>query len=141
MEFIPEKNLLFGEPSEEDDQDYWNGEGELSFRVLSYSKGTVYPWEIEYTDYTGCVGGLIETVGIEYAINEGMLIDQDKLRVGYSYTLHGVTVIWTRGDGWTTDDDVDYYVESVTTHFELIPWIKAQWWQHFGWKLREWMNK
>ena len=40
-------------------------------------------------DYSGCVGGLNETLGIQYSLNEGIL-DVD-LKLGYTYELQGIT--------------------------------------------------
>lgn len=128
------------EPSEEDIKDYWSGEGHLEFRVLSYDKTTKYnPYEIECLDYSGCVGGLDETLGIEYAVNEGIL-DVGKLHIGCTYRVDGITVVWTRGDGWTTDDDVDYYIESVTQYAVLHQLIYAWWWHLVGHRIRNWRN-
>lgn len=124
------------EPSEEELKDYWSGEGHLIFTVISHSKEASYnPYEINYDDYSGCVGGLNETLGIDYAVNEGIL-DVGKLRLGVTYYVEDITVVWTSGDGWTTDDDVDYYVGSVKTKIHLIPFIKAWWWHLIGWRLR-----
>lgn len=136
----PEEKLLTfiqEEPTEEDIRDYWSGEGHLSFRVLSYDP-SAHPWsryEIEVLDYSGCVGGLDEQLGIDYAVNEGIL-DVGKLHIGCTYDVRGITVVWSRGDGWTTDDDVDYYVESVTQYAVLHQLIAAWWWHLIGWRIR-----
>lgn len=124
-------------PTEEEERDYWSGEGHLEFTVISHTKGKGYiPFEIDYHDYSGCVGGLDETLGIEYAVNEGIL-DVGKLRLGVTYIVHGITVQWTRGDGWTTDDDVDYYVEGeIYKRIYLSRWLSAWWWHLIGWRLR-----
>lgn len=140
LSLIPEPMLLTSiqeEPTEEDFRDYWSGEGHLEFTVISYDPDA-HPWsryEIDWHDYSGCVGGLQETLGIQYALNEGIL-DAGKLRLGVHYRLDGITCHWTRGDGWTTDDDVNYYVESVTTTLFLPTWIKAWWWHLIGWRIR-----
>lgn len=129
------------EPSDEDIQDYWAGEGHLIFKVLSHDPDKRYcPYEIEYEEYSGCVGGLDETLGIEYSVNERIL-DVGKLRVGATYHVEGITAHFTRGDGWTTDDDVEYYVESVTETIHLHEIIAAWWWQHIGWRIRQWRNQ
>lgn len=128
------------EPSEEDIRDYWSGEGHLIFRVLSYDPTATYcPYEIDWLDYSGCVGGLDETLGIAYAVNEGIL-DVGKLHIGCTYEVHGITVVWTRGDGWETDDDVDYYIESVTRYAILHQLIYAWWWHLVGHRIRKWRN-
>lgn len=129
------------EPSEEDLKDYWVGKGHLEFRVLSYDKTATYkPYEIEYLDYSGCVGGLDECLGIEYSVNEGIL-NTGKLHIGCTYRLDGITAHFTRGDGWTTDDDVEYYVESVTQYAVLHQLIYAWWWHLIGWRIRQWLHR
>ena len=83
------------EPSEEDLKDHWSGEGHLTFKVLSYDPNA-YAWsryEIEVLDYSGCVGGLDETLGIGYALNEGIL-DAGNLHIGVTYTLHEIIVVF-----------------------------------------------
>ena len=129
------------QPSDEDLKDHWCGEGHLVFKVLSYDPSTSFcPYEIDCQDYTGCVGGLDETLGIEYAVNEGIL-DCGKLRIGLTYTLTGITVHRTRGDGWTTDDDEEYEVEDVTTEVYLRDWLSAWWWHLVGHRIRNWRHK
>lgn len=137
----PEEKLLSfiqEEPSEEDIRDYWSGEGHLIFTVISYDPDA-YAWskyEIDWEDYSGCVGGLDETLGIQYALNEGIL-DVGKLKLGWTYEVNGITVVWTRGDGWTTDDDVDYYVEGeIYKRIYLSRWLSAWWWHLIGWRIR-----
>lgn len=127
--------------TEEDyEWDHWNGKGHLTFTVLSHCPESKYcPHELEYEDYSGCVGGLSETLGIEYAINEGIL-DVGKLHIGVTYHVEGITALWSRGDGWTTDDDVDYYVETVKRRIKPISFVKAWWWHLVGWKIRQWKN-
>lgn len=119
------------EPTPEEENDYWCGKGSITFKVISYDKNAE-PWarfEIEYLDYEGCVGGIGETIGIEYAINEGYIGDPSKLKLGWTYTYGDIEAFFTRGDGWSTDDDVDWYTGYVTEHFDLIEWIKA-WWRY-----------
>ncbi|CBW47015.1 hypothetical protein [Roseovarius sp. 217 phage 1] len=128
------------EPSDKEIANYWSGEGHLVFTVRSYDPNTHYcPYEIEYEDYSGCVGGLDEMVGIEYAVNEGIL-DVGKLHIGCTYEVHGITAHFTRGDGWTTDDDVEYYIESVTQYAVLHQLIYAWWWHLVGHRIRNWQN-
>lgn len=128
------------EPSEEDIADHWAGEGHLIFHVLSHTKSSKYcPYEIDYDDYSGCVGGLQETLGIDYSVNEGIL-DVGKLHIGVTYHVRGITAHFTRGDGWTTDDDVEYYVEAVTKIIYPGRFISAWWWHLIGWRIRQWRN-
>lgn len=125
-------------PSEEDERDFWNGEGSITFFVEQNIDDI---FEIEVLDYTGCVGGLQDTIGIEFYIEEYWGL-RPELKEGVTYTLGGVNVEWTRGDGWTTDDDVEYYFDSITAHWVL--WTRAKtilynlWWQNIGWKIRQW---
>jgi len=129
------------EPSEEEIADYWAGEGHLIFHVLSHTKDTKYcPYEIDWDDYSGCVGGLEETLGIDYSVNEDIL-DVGKLQIGVTYHVQGITAHFTRGDGWTTDDDVDYYVKSVTKIIYPGRFIAAWWWHLIGWRIRQWLHR
>ena len=140
MSILSPKNDEY-EPTDEDIKDHWAGEGHLIFKVISYDP-TAYLWsryEIEEIDSSGCVGGLDETIGISYAINEGIL-DVGKLHIGFTYEVHDITSHWTRGDGWTTDDDVDYYIESVTRYATLHQLIYAWWWHLVGHRIRNWKN-
>ena len=125
-------------PTPEEERDYWAGEGHLVFHVVSYDPSATYcPYEIDYDDYSGCVGGLQESLGLDYAINEGIL-DVGKLQIGMTYEVRGITVHFTRGDGWMTDDDADYYVESVTKILYPTRFIKAWWWHLIGHRIRNW---
>lgn len=142
MSILSPKNDEFYQLTEEDEKDYWSGEGHLVFRVLSYDP-SAFPssrYEIEVLDYSGCVSGLDEQISIDYAINDGIL-DVGKLTIGCTYEVHGITVVWTRGDGWTTDDDVDYYIKSVTRYAVLHQFIYAWWWHLVGWRIRNACSK
>lgn len=130
--------------SEAEEKDYWSGPGKLVFTVLTNRPGV---FEIEIEEYTGCVQGLQETIGIDYALAGGLLLDiaQEEYIEGYTYYLYPVTVKWIRGDGWMTDDDVDYYVGDWECH--QIHWyeylklrLRNAWWFNIGWKLRQWRN-
>lgn len=141
LEMIIAEEDEFYEPSDEELREHWSGEGYLEFTVISHTKGKGYiPFEIDYHDYSGCVGGLDETLGIEYAVNEGIL-DVGKLHLGVTYVVRGITVDWTRGDGWEIDDDVDYYVESVSKEVYPHRFISAWWWHLIGWRIRQWRQK
>lgn len=126
---------------DEDERDYWSGEGDLTFHVLSHDPTCNYcPYEIDWDDYSGCVGGLNETLGISYAINEG-IIDAHPLRIGMTYHVQGITVVHTRGDGWNTDDDSEYYVESVSKILYPDRFISAWWWKLIGHRIQKWKTK
>lgn len=144
MQAEEEARLLAGladelyHPTPEEEREYWAGEGHLVFHVVSYDPNLKYcPYEIECISYSGCVGGLDEILGLNYAINEGIL-DVGKLQIGMTYEVNGITVIFTRGDGWTTDDDTAYYIESVTKIIYPIRFIKAWWWELLGHRIRNW---
>ncbi len=130
------------EPSEEDMKDHWAGEGHLVFHAISHDPEAYWEkWEIDYEEYSGCVGGLDETIGISYAINKGMFIDPDEIRFGFTYTINEITVVFTRGDGWTTDDDTDYYCGEITKQFSLKLWLSCWWWHLIGHRIRNWRVK
>jgi hypothetical protein len=129
------------EMTTENERDYWSGPGHISFKVLSHTPQSFIPYEIEVIDYSGCLGGLNESLGFDYAINEGILYIDQPLRIGMTYHLHDVTVIFSRGDGWITDDNVDYYVGSITTEWHLFQWLYAWWWHFFGHRIRNWIYK
>ena len=121
----------------EDEKEYWSGKGHLVFRTVSCDPADRFPsWEIEVEEYSGCIGGLHESVGITYAINQHIL-DGPKLRLGWTYIYKDITVTFTRGDGWTTDDDADYYVGSYEEVFKLGPWLSAWWWHLVGWRFKK----
>lgn len=61
-------------------------------------------------DCTGAAGFAISYYGLfEYVLED--LIDPPE-RAGW-YVVTGMTGHFSRGDGWTTDDDTEYYFESV----------------------------
>lgn len=143
------------EPSEEDERDFWNGEGHLIFKVTANRKGdpdlfkkpTTDVFEIEIEEYSGCLGGFSEGCGIEWGLKEGYLnIAREDLFEGYIYYCTEITVSWTRGDGWMTEDDSEYYVgDMCSERLPLIPYLKLKlhnvWWFNIGWKIQEWRNK
>ena len=67
--------------------------------------------------------------------------DIKDLKEGHTYTIEKLTVTWIRGDGWMTDDDVEYEYETLKDEIQLFRFIKQKlinyWWQHIGWKLRK----
>lgn len=138
---IQEMDVDYPYPTEEEERDHWNGKGHIEFFVIQNVPGT---FEIEVLDYSGCAGGLQETLGIEYYLTEYWDL-QDEVREGVTYTLHNVTVTWTRGDGWTTDDDVEYDFELITHHATTIGYlpykIKMIWWRAVGCHIRNWRAK
>lgn len=128
------------EPSPEDERHHWNGEGFIKFYVQqNIPKNDIFEFEVE--DYDGCAGGAHETVGFDYLIKEMLGLDIAELKEGHTYTIEKLSVEWTRGDGWTTDDDVDYYFESLKDEIEWFRFIKQRiinlWWQNIGWRFRK----
>jgi len=142
-EMIAMDDLLDYHPNKEEEAEYWNGIGSLTiFVTLVIPEENIFEYEL--LDYSGCMGGAQESLGIDYLLKDMWGVDKDpdlNLREGVEYRFIGITVKWTRGDGWTTDDDVDYLMGSVHTSFKLIPWfhtkMKALWWKHIGWRLKK----
>ena len=130
------------EPTDENVADHWSGKGYIIFFVQQNIDNV---FEIEIEEYTGCAGGASETVGLEWLIHHELGIDRDKLKEGYTYTIQGLTAHFTRGDGWTTDDDVEYDYEVLTHKIQWFRYLKQKainlWWQNIGWRIREWRNK
>lgn len=126
------------EMSEEDEKGYWSGPGYIIFFVQQNIDNV---FEIEIDEYTGCAGGADETIGLEWLIHHELIIDRDQLKEGHTYTIEGLNVVWTRGDGWMTDDDVDYYYAALHDKIEPWRWFKQKvtnlWWQNIGWRLRK----
>lgn len=136
FESLPDLNAM----TAEEEADYWNGIGFLEVMILQNwkSKDEERIFEFEVIDYNGCVGGIEEAIGIDYLLTQIWCL-QDVLKEGYIYRFTGITALWTRGDGWSTDDDVDYYFGALSYKLKLWPWFKtkiaATWWKHIGWRL------
>lgn len=117
-------------PTPEEEKDYWSGPGHIVFFVEQNIEDV---FEIEIDDASGCAGGANEMVGYEYLIKEMLDIDISTLKEGHTYTIEGLNVVWTRGDGWTTDDDVDYYYSALHDKIEPWRWFKQKvtnlWWR------------
>ena len=129
--------------TETDEYEHWNGSGHIEFFVHQNVPGT---FEIDITDYSGCAGGLQETLGIEYCIEDIWCLHQAmKLREGVTYTLHDLEVTWTRGDGWCTDDDVEYDFGDITSHATAIGYlshkIKMIWWRKVQCHIRDYKEQ
>lgn len=130
------------ESSKEAERDYWEGRGHIELYV-SLNRPDVFEYEVE--DYSGCVGGAHETFcGYDYFL-EHLGIDKATMKEGCSYVIEGITVYFTLGDGWTTDDDADYDYEKITMHWKLGRWLKQwvsnAWWCNIGWRIRDWRSK
>ena len=108
---------LSADDVESDDaiKDYWSGPGKIVFRVTQNHPDC---FEIDDVESTGCAGGLQEMMGSEDAIIHMLEIDVKDLKEGATYTIHDLTVKWIRGDGWITEDDVEYYYSRITKEGE-----------------------
>lgn len=127
--------------TQEDEANYWNGVGTLKILVtLNIPSEEIFEFDI--LEATGCLCGADEIIGIDYLLKEiwGVQSYKYPFKEGMIYTFHNVSVTWTKGDGFTTDDDVDYYFGPLTytwrpwTWFKT--WISAKWWKHIGWRIR-----
>lgn len=141
-EVFTEDEDLYG-PTEEDKHNYWTGVGSITFFVQqNIDTGPYFVFEIEIEEYTGCAGGASETVGLDWLIHYELGLDSAKFKEGLTYTIHGLTAYFTRGDGWMTDDDVEYNFEIITYKIEWFKYLKQKvtnlWWQNIGWRIREW---
>lgn len=129
------------QPSPEEERDHWNGRGGIVFRVDQNIKDC---FEMEVLDYWGCVGGMEETIGVQYYIEDIWGLTPE-LKEGVTYTIKGVTVDWIRGDGWEIDDDVEYDFEEIIPEWKFWPRMKTMiynlWWQNIGWRIRTWRMK
>ena len=137
------------EPSETDgwdeeaEKNHWNGIGSLTiFVTLIIPEDNIFEYEL--LDYSGCMEGAQEILGIDYLLKDMWRVDKDpdlNLREGVEYRFIGITVEWIQGDGWTTDDDVDYLMGSVHASFRFIPWfhtkMEALWWKYIGWRIKK----
>lgn len=132
--------------SPEDEKDYYSGVGELEIFVsMNYKPGTKDEvFEFEVIDYSGCVGYMQECVGIDYWLKD-MICVYKGLDAGVTYVFKGITAHFTRGDGYTTDDDVEWYFDGMEERWNLWvwlkTWIKNMWWLHVGWHIRAWRHR
>lgn len=121
--------------TQEEEADYWNGIGMLSIYVEQNADGV---FEYEVLEATGCVGGIQEALGIDYLLTDIWGLTKEMYE-GHTFVIRGISAYWTRGDGWETDDDVDYTFESIEIHFNPFTWAwqkaKNIWWRNIGWRL------
>lgn len=111
----------FYQPSPEEERDFWAGRGNIDFFVIQKD-----PFEIEVIDSSGCAGGLQETCGIEWWLEDSIYIHKDpdiRLWEGVTYRIDGLTVDFTQGDGWTTDDDAEYYFDDIYPISGFWTWL------------------
>lgn len=136
---------LFDEPTEEDEQNHWSGDGFITFFVQQNIDDGPYPlFDIEIEEYTGCAGGASETIGLYWLIHHELGIDKAKLKEGLTYTIHGLTAHFIRGDGWMTENDIEYTFETITYKIEWFRFLKQKminlWWQNIGWRIKKWQH-
>ena len=141
--------LLFSEDAEwaaaaceEMERDHWNGDGHIEFFVIqNVAKERLF--EIEVVDYSGCAGGLNETIGIKYMIDEWGL--PSELREGVTYTIHNLGVTFTRGDWGFTDDDVEYDFSHMTSHATALGYLSHKismiWWRKVWCHILQWRKR
>ena len=126
-------------PDEEYEREHWNDKGHIEFFVTQ-NVPSQNLFEIEVMDYSGCAGGLNETLGIDWMIKQWGI--QDELREGVTYTLHNLTVTWTRGDGWEIDDDVEYDFTHMTSHATALGYLSHKihmiWWRKVWCHISQW---
>ena len=130
------EDVALYQPTEEEERHYWNGPGYIKLYVIQNDEDV---FEFDVLDYDGCAGGADETVGFDYLITDMLGLQKD-LKEGITYTIQNLTVRWYRGDGWTTDDDVDYDFDEIIIHFNPITWTRQKlynfWWRTIGWRLK-----
>ena len=134
-----EEALDRAEMTREEEKDYWDGVGTLSILVtLNIPQEKIFEFEI--LEFSGCVQGIEEAMGIDYLLNDHWYVQgyAKPFREGFIYTFHHITPYWIRGDGYTTDDDVEYSHGSITVRWHPWTWFKtkmdALWWKHIGWR-------
>lgn len=100
-------------------------------------------FEFEYEDYDGCVGWMQESIGLDYFLTSNF--GPDDFKEGWTYTIHGITVHFTRGDGWTTDDDETWEWETVTRSGSWFCWLRHKiailWWRYVWYDVKMMLKK
>lgn len=79
--------------------------GRILFQVLGQCPTCAYRNDYEVLDYDGdsAVFWMSEGVGFQYWLDTHLDLELD----GF-YVVEGITVTFTRGDGWMTDDDEEW---------------------------------
>lgn len=122
------------------EEDFWEGVGSLTiFMTLVIPEEDIFEYEI--IDWSGCVGGIQEAIGIDYLLTEIWCINKGReypLKEGIFYTFHNISSFWISGDGYSTDDNVYYYFDGLSYKLKLWPWFKTKvattWWKYIGWR-------
>lgn len=91
---------------QEDNPPYKRGPSKILFQIIDNGHHGLAIEELFHT------GGDAEIEHDNGALDYGLLeiIDKEFEKEGW-YVCEGFTVRYTRGDGWTTDDDADYECE------------------------------
>jgi hypothetical protein len=77
--------------------------------IVSPSTGAYrYDYDVPAYDDDSAVFWISEGEGFDYWLDQSPEIDEPGI-----YLFEGVTGDYIRGDGWTTDDDVDWNIRSV----------------------------
>lgn len=115
--------------------------GDLIFAVgaITYDKyGGIDSVELlEYT-YDGAFFWISDGVGIDWFVatagHDPVVLEENAV-----YVCEGLTVHYTRGDGWTTDDDEDWedYVTRPATIEEIAGLYGCDFWQSEPEELKE----
>ncbi len=103
----PKSQQLIPVASEDDDIDmyaYMKEEGSVIVQIVGPGRGG-YHYEIEEYGLGGQANWISEGVGIEFWMD--WLFDGEELEPGW-YAIEDVCVSFSRGDGWTTDDNEDW---------------------------------
>jgi hypothetical protein len=113
---------------------WWTGKGHITFYVIQNVPGA---FEINVEDYSGCAIGMEEIIGIEWWIashtgEDGRVaLLNPPLREGCHYTITSITSKHTRGDGYTTEDEIDWRWKSVSETWYLWERVRqkiSNWW-------------
>jgi hypothetical protein len=116
-----------------DDDPYCIGtKGSVKFLVISNCVDHSIPWpwrlwrkgkyhrrlfELDILEYDGCASWAAEGYGLADWITDH--VPMEDLKVGGIYTATGMTVSFTSGDRWETDDDEDWEWEDLIRHHHL----------------------
>lgn len=86
--------------------------GVIFFRLLNHNlPGDTYKFEAEIIDYTGSSFWIQEGEGFDYWLDHHFT--PEEMPEPGLYIIENVIGVVHRGDGWTTDDDVDWEFDPV----------------------------
>jgi hypothetical protein len=88
----------------------YSDKADIVVEILGPCEVKVYKWEIgDYACGAGCTFYIQEGMGLEYFVDT---YGEEITGPGY-WTFVGVHGVYYRGDGWTTDDDEDWYFDEL----------------------------